>query len=310
MAKKILILILALPLILMISIFTTSNTVSSVIDIPVTGLDIIGNDIVYLDLDNEEKYKVDYTVYPTNANQNVIFTTEEFGDSNLADLEFRDGYIIPKSVGAAKVFLTTVDGGFKDSFVVYVYSDTIQAIEAKVENSKIHVGQTTKIEVNFIPSDAKDKLISYTSSNENVLTVDDNGVVRGVGKGNAVISIKSINNPSVKADVSISVLTKDVLSLSHTEIYTWDKEGSLNLTIDSLVNYELSYQSNCGDFMVSFTEADENGNLKANYAFKNDSFIGDVTLEITIKTELGLESTKTCIIHKTNDIMVSFENQV
>ena len=56
MAKKILILILALPLILMISIFTTSNTVSSVIDIPVTGLDIIGNDIVYLDLDNEEKY--------------------------------------------------------------------------------------------------------------------------------------------------------------------------------------------------------------------------------------------------------------
>ena len=310
MAKKILILILALPLILMISIFTTSNTVSSVIDIPVTGLDIIGNDIVYLDLDNEEKYKVDYTVYPTNANQNVIFTTEEFGDSNLADLEYRDGYIIPKSVGAAKVFFTTVDGGFKDSFVVYVYSDTIQAIEAKVENSKIYVGQTTKIEVNFIPSDAKDKLISYTSSNENVLTVDDNGVVRGVGKGNAVISIKSINNPSVEATVSISVLTEDVLSLSHTEIYTWDKEGSLNLTIDSLVNYELSYQSNCGDFTVSFTEADENGNLKANYAFKNDSFIGDVTLEITIKTELGLESTKTCIIHKTNDIMVSFENQV
>lgn len=315
MAKKILILILALPLFLMISIFTTSNTVSSVISIPVTGLDIIGSNIIYLDLDNEEKYEVNYTVYPTNANQNVVFTTEEFGDSKLADLEYRDGYIIPKSVGAAKVFLTTVDGGYKDSFVVYVYSDTVQAIEAKVETSKIYVGQTTKIEVSFIPRDAKDKLISYTSSNENVLVVDDNGTVRGVGKGQAVITVQSINNPSVNAEVPISVLTDDILSLGNSEIYTWDKEGTLNLTIDSLVSYELSYQAYYNsvlsdEILVSFTEPDENGNLKANFAFKNQDFIGDVTIEITIKTELGLISSESCIIHKTNDIMISFENQV
>ena len=73
MAKKLLLLILALPLVMMISLFTTTNTVSLAISIPVSGIDIIGNNYVYLDFDKSEKYFIDYTIYPTNAyNQNIL----------------------------------------------------------------------------------------------------------------------------------------------------------------------------------------------------------------------------------------------
>ena len=67
MTKKILLLVLFLPMIIMISLFTTTDAVSLAISIPVTGIEIVEDNIVYLDLDQEETYKIDYTVYPTNA---------------------------------------------------------------------------------------------------------------------------------------------------------------------------------------------------------------------------------------------------
>ena len=67
MAKKVLLLVLCLPIIIMICLFTTTDAVSLAIDIPVTGIEIVEDNIVYLDLDEQETYKIDYTVYPTNA---------------------------------------------------------------------------------------------------------------------------------------------------------------------------------------------------------------------------------------------------
>ena len=67
MAKKVLLLVLCLPIIIMICLFTTTDAVSLAIDIPVTGIDIVEDNIVYLDLDEEESYKVDYTTYEYNT---------------------------------------------------------------------------------------------------------------------------------------------------------------------------------------------------------------------------------------------------
>ena len=77
MNKRLILLILALPLILMLSLFTTANSVSIAIQVPVTGLEIIlegGNPMVYVNLDDEDggKYTIDYVVYPTNATNKEV----------------------------------------------------------------------------------------------------------------------------------------------------------------------------------------------------------------------------------------------
>ena len=155
MTKKLLLLILALPLVMMISLFTTTNSVSLAINVPVSGIDIIGSNIIYLNLDQAEKYQVNYTVYPTNAyNKEVTFETEVVGDAPLADLAFVDGYIVPKSVGMAKVFLTTVDGGYQDSFIVQVDSKALQEIISNVDKKEIYTGDTAVISTSFIPNTA------------------------------------------------------------------------------------------------------------------------------------------------------------
>ena len=142
MKKKILLLVLCLPIIIMVCLFTTTDAVSLAIDIPVTGIEIVEDNIVYLDLDEAESYKVDYTVYPTNATkQDVAMSYEAVGDSRLAKVEFdKDGNIIPKSIGMAKVFLTTIDGGFKDSFIVQIDSNMLQEINSEISQDEVHVG--------------------------------------------------------------------------------------------------------------------------------------------------------------------------
>ena len=80
MNKRLILLILALPLLLMLCLFTTANRVSITIQVPVTGIDVVlegGNSIVYLNLDdqNNGEYHLDYVVYPINATNKTVSVT-------------------------------------------------------------------------------------------------------------------------------------------------------------------------------------------------------------------------------------------
>ena len=72
--------------------------------------------------------------------------------------------------------------------------------------TNIKIGETTSLNPTVIPSTALDKKLTFTSSNPSVITVDENGVVTGVGKGTATITITSSNGK--KKDIVI-VVTED-----------------------------------------------------------------------------------------------------
>lgn len=314
MTKKILLLVLFLPMILMISLFSTTDAVSLAIDIPVTGIEIVEDNIVYLDLDQNEKYEINYTVYPTNAtNQKVSLSTEQVGEERLAKVEFVDGYLIPKSIGVAKVFLTTIDGSFKDSFIVQVDSNMLQEIESEISENKIYVGGTAVITTTFIPANATNQIIAYRSSNENVAKVDANGNVLGVGRGQATITIYSVDNENVYDTVEINVYNTDIMDIGETNIITWNQSGEFNLSIDSDADYQLSYQvldyalnvTETDNIILLFGEETENGNVKVTYTFKEE-YIGQYTINIIIKTTLGYELTKSISIEKVDKVTAEF----
>lgn len=313
MTKKILLLVLFLPMIIMISLFTTTDAVSLAISIPVTGIEIVEENIVYLDLDQQETYKIDYTVYPTNAtNSDVALTTEKVGDNRLADVEFKDGYLIPKSIGMAKVYLSTIDGGFKDSFIIQVDSNMLQEINCTIDKEELYVGDTAYISTVFIPANAKNQVLDYTSSNENVVTVTSSGTVKAVGRGEALITISSIDNSEVKDEILVKVYNTDIMDISESEVITWDQTGEINLSIASDVNYELTtvvYNSS-GNIVedkitVVLSEEDENGNVKLSYEF-NEGVLGTYSIKVTIKTELNYELTKEFEIKKVDKITAKF----
>ena len=316
MNKKLILLILALPLVLMISLFTATSTVSLAVPVPVSSIEITGDDIVYLDLDAGEKYQLEYVVYPTTAaNQDIVFSTEKVGENHLAELEYVDGYIVPKSSGKAKVTLTTVDGAFKDSIIVQVDSNSLESIDSSISKTQIYVGEKINISTTFIPSTASNKLLSYESSNPSVATVDDKGGIIGVGKGTATITVTSEANPSISDTVEITVINRDTMDLGQSEITTNAAVGSLNISVDSAVDYELTYEildldgNELSDVLLAELDESgkENGNIVLKFNFTDENFWGDVIVRVTLSTESGVPVTKECRISRVKQITLNFD---
>ncbi len=318
MNKKLILLILALPLCLMLCLFTATSTVSIAVRVPVTGIEIFGDDIVYLDMDEGDRHLVEYTVYPTNAkNKNVTMSTEKIGDNRLCELEFTDGYIIPKTVGTAKVYLTTADGGFRDSFIVEVYSDSLTAIESTVSDSELLVGEKATISTVFIPEGASDMLVDYLSSDESVARVDNKGVITAVGKGVATITVSSHTNPDIKDTVTVTVSNRDTMDLGASSITTFEGRGRLSISIDADNDYTLTYRAfdkdgreiPSTDFAATFDYTSAaNGHVTLDYEFKNTAFIGQITLKITL-TSSDEEISKECVISRVEKIQASFDTE-
>lgn len=316
MKKKLILLILALPLFLMISLFTATSTVSLTVKVPVSGIEIIGNDIVYLDFDINETYKVDYAVYPTNAqNQEIVFTTEKVEGFDYATLEYTDGKIVPKSIGLAKVYLTTVDGGYKDSFIVQVDSAKLQSIECSVEKESILVGEKLNISTIFKPANTSNLLLEYSSSDETVVKVSKSGQITGVGRGTAVITVTSQANPAIMDTITINVYQNEPITFVTPNVLTWNHSGAIQMSIKDILDYEYSYKAYDSNgielaqdkFIATFDASNKNdGRIILNYDYKDSSYIGSIKIVVYALYD-GTTVSEECTVSFVNEINVSFD---
>jgi len=68
------------------------------------------------------------------------------------------------------------------------------------------VGEKANLNATVIPSTAKNKSVTWSSSNPKVANIDKNGKVTAVGEGRAVIAAKSSSNPKVEKRIAIFVM--------------------------------------------------------------------------------------------------------
>lgn len=323
MAKKLILLLLIIPIVVMILLFAATQTLSNLVDVPVTGIEIIGTDeYVYLNLDNEETYTIEYAVYPTTAkNKNVSVSVEAFGGEPLAKFEFKmeDGKVtvIPLTAGAARIVLTTISGGFTDSIVVYSDSTKLQGIESTISRSELYVGETAGITTVFLPENPNDTLLEYVSSNEAVVQVTPNGVVRALSKGTATITIISEFDRTITDTVTVTVTNKDEMDIGVVggALATFGGKGSIPVSIqsdDAIALENLSFQilDENGEVVpesVIVAEFKIDGTtVTLDYEFKSDEYVGTVTVEITF-THDDVTLTKSCDISKMREIDVAFD---
>lgn len=77
--------------------------------------------------------------------------------------------------------------------------------------TSIEEGKTVQLNVSFTPSNTTEKNLVWTSYNEDVLTVDENGMVTGVGEGRTTVtaSVGNIISNAIEIIVSASVKSLD-----------------------------------------------------------------------------------------------------
>lgn len=96
----------------------------------------------------------------------------------------------------------------------------IKSISFNSSELTMTVGKSKKLSVIIDPGNTENKNLSWTSSDEKIASVDSKGTVTAHSEGNCIITVKSLSNPSVKAEVHIKVQKKEEKATDSSSVST------------------------------------------------------------------------------------------
>lgn len=177
----------------------------------------------YLSLNIGETRRITATVYPSNATNKTI--TYSSSNSSVVSVD-QQGNITANAVGDILITLTAHNGVSTDcQVIVNEVQETINVTDITLDKTTItnlNVGETSTITATVIPTNATNKSIVWSSSDNNIATVD-NGVVTGVNDGSCTITCASVENNTIKTTCSVTVKTVvGLTSVTNGLVHSYD----------------------------------------------------------------------------------------
>ena len=129
--------------------------------------------------------KLTATVLPENAsNKNVVYSVD---DESILSVD-QDGNVTGLSLGTATVTVTTEDGGFTASAEITVPAQ-VTGVRISPKSAFIGLGRTIQLTASITPSNAANKNLSWSVSDETIISVDGQGTVTGLSGGTATVTV-------------------------------------------------------------------------------------------------------------------------
>ena len=171
-----------------------NNTVIDKVDIDITGLGILGPSTVN-DVSNTAQFQVTYS--PSNTTQRSI-TWSVVSGSDYASIDEK-GLLTVK--GGANGSTVKIRATSKDNSSVYaeksvtvtykIASVSVTGVSLSKSVLSLAVGESETLVATVAPERATDRSVTWESSNKNVATVNQNGTVKAVAAGSAVIGVRT-----------------------------------------------------------------------------------------------------------------------
>lgn len=220
-----------------------------------------------------------HTIYPEVFPSNSKYTLSWYSSEPDVVSVSKSGELTALKTGTA-VIIASTDNGLRASCWVLVYDQKLVTNVSINTSLSMKVGDTDTLNVSITPSDAKTSL-SWSSDNNGVAEVSQDGVVKAISEGIANIMVESDNG--IKANCIVTVSAKD---------YTLgdiDNNGEYNIN-DALciVNYILNQPVEA--FVEKVADFDKNGKITINDAVL---FVSNYILETT-PDSLHLTNTDKC----------------
>lgn len=158
----------------------------------------------------EQTLQLTAVVQPSDASDKSLVWTSS--NAEVASVN-ETGLVTPLASGEALITVTTVDGGFSATCAVTVIQPVL-SITLNETSININPDMTFELVAQINPDNADNKELEWKSSDETVVTVDQNGVVTGVETGvgrEAAITVTS-KDSGVSATCVVRV-TKDVVGV-------------------------------------------------------------------------------------------------
>ncbi len=176
----------------------------------------------------------------------TLATTDTANEYTFTGLTINNDYII-------QVELVTAEGtDVKETSTIKTEPPKVTTITLDKTNIELVKGGTDTIVATVLPENALDKTITWTSSNEAVVTVDNAGNITAEGEGVAIITVTSNEVSTVTATCNITVTlppppTVGAGGITHTAKqiqYTWEELNSIAKVISDNYGTEVGQINN------------------------------------------------------------------
>lgn len=193
-----------------------------------------------------ERAVLDATILPTNAdNKTIIWGTS---NENIASVD-SEGNISGLSRGECTVTATTVDGGHIAECQVTVVQP-VESVSISHTELNIRTGERVQLSVSVLPTNANNKSIIWRSSHADVATIDSDGYIKGLSRGQCTITAITVDG-GYTAECIVNVI-QPVESINVTP-------KSLNLKAGESSQLSASVlPANANDKSVAWISEDEN----------------------------------------------------
>ena len=131
-------------------------------------------------------------------------------DRTIAKVDSQ-GRVTPVELGECTITAINYGTDKSDICTLYVVEQTVDPtlVRTSVESLSLDKGEKIRITAELL--NAKGNMdyvmqeVKWTTSNDKIATVDDYGFVRGIAKGDVIITCASAENPEIKKEIPVSV---------------------------------------------------------------------------------------------------------
>ena len=238
-----------------------------------SSIDII-KDTIELNKGSEEKLEY-------NLSQDLTDSIIIWKSSNTDVAVVKNGIVSAISDGEATITATINGKDIKDTCKVIVKKLDLTGIVFEDESLSISVGKTLKLTLNALPSGADLPSLKWDVDNKDILSVSDEGVIKGINVGEAVVTVSSMDG-KYSASINI-VVTPYVSEPIEINVEGYDlnfDENTYSYTLKIKNEKSLKITSNVKDISIKGNDKLENGSLITITVFNDD---GSKTYNIKIE---------------------------
>ena len=181
---------------------------------------------------NNSKQPVRITiVMPDGTSEEYGYTTKE---SSLA--AYPEGYVFFEDKDLTKS-VEKAEKQYDTDTTIYAVKAVASITLNKTELS-LYIGREETLTAKVIPEDAHNTTVNWASSDPKVATVDENGTVKAISRGEATITAEAADGSGVKAECTVTVRKKS----SGGSVFFWDLKFDTNggSDINTLTEWEYS----------------------------------------------------------------------
>lgn len=199
---------------------------------------------------------------PSNAKKDVTWLSS---DTSIFTVDENGLVTAVGEIGETATITATsdIDGSLSSSSVLTIvewYAITIENVTVTPEENNIVETEELQLTATITPVDTDDTALTWSSSDSGIASVNQNGLVTGVGIGSAIIRATSIvdNTKYDEVTVNVAELVEPSVTFDDTSKY---KDGIfyVNGTIDVTVNYNAgSFETVDDKIRFYFRHIDEN----------------------------------------------------